>query len=57
METSNLFNQRIRNLAALGDQTGPSVVLFSTSGSPNFNDYSLGDIMGRIIQMRAKFRF
>ena len=56
-EASNLFNQRIRNLASLGDQTAASAVLFSTAGSPKFNDYSLGNAAGRSIQMRAKFIF
>ena len=56
-EASNLFNQRIRNLGSLGDQTAASAVLFSTAGSPNFNDYSLGNATGRIIQARAKFIF
>ena len=56
-EASNLLNQRIRNLGSLGDQTAASAVLFSTAGSPNFNDYSLGNATGRIIQARAKFVF
>jgi hypothetical protein len=56
-EASNLLNQRIRNLASLGDQTAASAVLFSTAGSPNFNDYSLGNASGRTIQVRAKFIF
>jgi hypothetical protein len=56
-EASNLFNQRIRSLASLGDQTGANAVLFSTAGRPNFNDYSLGNAAGRTIQMRAKFIF
>jgi len=56
-EASNLLNQRIRNLGSLGDQTAPSAVLFSTAGSPNFNDYSLGNASGRTIQLRAKFLF
>lgn len=56
-EASNLLNQRIRNLASLGDQTAANAVLFSTAGSPNFNDYKLGNATGRIIQVRAKFIF
>ena len=56
-EASNLLNQRIRNLASLGDQTAASALLFSTAGSPNFNDYSLGNATGRVLQVRAKFVF
>ena len=57
VEANNLFNQRIRNLASLGDQIGPSAVLFSTVGTSNFNNYSLGNSAGRELQLRAKFRF
>jgi hypothetical protein len=57
VESYNLFNQRIRNLASLGDQVGPSAVLFSTVGTSNFNNYSLGNSAGRELQLRAKFRF
>jgi hypothetical protein len=56
-EASNLLNQRMRNLASLGDQTAANAVLFSTAGSPNFNDYSLGNATGRTVQLRAKFIF
>jgi len=47
----------VRNLASLGDQTAASALLFSTAGSPNFNDYSLGNATGRVLQVRAKFVF
>ncbi len=56
-EASNLFNQGIRNLASIGDQIGAEASLFSTAGSPNFNDYSLATPTGRVIQLRAKFTF
>ena len=56
-EASNLFNQRTLTLASLGDQIAPSALLFSTAGSPKFNDYSLGHASGRAIQLRAKFIF
>jgi len=56
-EANNVLNQRIRNLGSLGDQTAAGAVLFSTAGSPNFNDYSLGNASGRIIQLRGKFIF
>lgn len=56
-EASNLLNQRIRNLASLGNQTAANAGLFSSAASPNFNDYSLGNATGRIIQVRAKFIF
>jgi hypothetical protein len=56
-EASNLLNQRIRNLTSLGEQTAASAVLFSTAGSPNFNDYSLGNASGRTVQLRGKFIF
>jgi hypothetical protein len=56
-EANNVLNQRIRNLGSLGDQTAAGAVLFSTAGSPNFNDYSLGNASGRTIQLRGKFIF
>jgi hypothetical protein len=56
-EASNLLNQRIRNLGSLGDQTAAGAVLFSTAGSPSFNDYKLGNATGRTVQLRCKFIF
>ncbi|MDQ3686531.1 MAG: TonB-dependent receptor [Acidobacteriota bacterium] len=52
-EFFNLFNQRIRDISTVG----PTNTAFVNVFSPRFNDYSLGIVDGRTIQLRAKFIF
>jgi hypothetical protein len=52
-EAFNVFNQRIRTISTVG----PTSTGFSNVNSTSFNDYSLGVVPGRTIQMRAKFIF
>jgi hypothetical protein len=71
-EISNLFNQRIIGLGdygtifsfdnpnlrnGLGSGTQILGTAFNVASSPLFNDYSIGDFSGRIVQLRAKFIF
>lgn len=55
-EIRDLFNQKPRSLfnelSGLETNTG-----FASVNSLSFNDYSIGDYQGRIIQLRAKFIF
>ena len=48
-EFFNLFNQRVRTIAGLGNQTGAAATAFVTAGSASFNDYSIGNYVGRMI--------
>jgi hypothetical protein len=52
-EFFNLFNQRIRDISTVG----PTNTGFINVNSPTFNNYSLGVVPGRTIQMRAKLIF
>ncbi len=52
-EAFNVFNQRIRTISTVG----PTNTGFNTVTSARFNDYSLGVIPGRVIQIRVKLIF
>ena len=52
-EIDNLFNQRNRTVATVGPTNTAFVNVFST----RFNDYSLGIVPGRTVQLRAKLIF
>lgn len=52
-EIFNLWNQRIRTISGVG----ASSAAFANSGSPFFNNYSIGNFSGRTVQLRAKFEF
>lgn len=52
-EFFNLFNQRIRDVSTVG----PTNTGFINVNSPTFNNYSLGVVPGRTIQLRAKLIF
>jgi hypothetical protein len=52
-EAFNVFNQRIRTIASVG----PTNTGFVNVNSTRFNDYSLGVVEGRTIQMRIKLIF
>lgn len=52
-EAFNVFNQRIRTIGSVG----PTNTGFVNVNSTRFNDYSLGVVEGRTIQMRIKFIF
>ena len=59
-EVLNLFNQRNHTLAGFATQgtlTSDAAKNFTVAGHPSFNDYSLGNFSGRLVQMRAKFIF
>ncbi|MFN2491746.1 MAG: hypothetical protein ABR501_02545 [Pyrinomonadaceae bacterium] len=52
-EIFNLWNQRMRTISGVGATTAA----FANSGSPFFNNYSIGNFSGRTVQLRAKFEF
>jgi hypothetical protein len=52
-EAFNVFNQRIRTISSVG----PTNTGFVNVNSTRFNDYSLGVVEGRTIQMRLKLIF
>ena len=52
-EAFNVFNQRIRTISSVG----PTNTGFVNVNSTRFNDYSLGIVEGRTIQMRLKLIF
>ena len=52
-EAFNVFNQRIRTISSVG----PTNSGFVNVNSTRFNDYSLGIVEGRTIQMRLKLIF
>ncbi|MDQ3634763.1 MAG: TonB-dependent receptor [Acidobacteriota bacterium] len=52
-EIFNLLNQRIREISTVG----PRNTGFVNVNSPSFNNYSLGVVPGRTVQLRAKFIF
>lgn len=52
-EVANLFNQRIRTISGVD----PLNTAFINVNSPFFNNYSIGDFTGRVIQLRAKIIF
>jgi hypothetical protein len=52
-EIFDLFNQRVRTINGVGAFT----TAFNTAGNANFNNYELGNYIGRKVTMRAKFFF
>ncbi|MBC7899854.1 MAG: TonB-dependent receptor, partial [Saprospiraceae bacterium] len=52
-EILDLFNQRPKTIGGVGAQTGA----FSIAGNANFNNYEIGNFLGRLVTMRAKFIF